>query len=853
MDERKLRTGLNVDEVREARAKYGTNALPAGHRAGFFRELAAAFGDPIIKILLLALGVNLIFALRTREWFEPVGIALAVFLATFISALSEYGSESAFRRLQAESAALRVRVRRSGAVQELSADELVMGDTVLLQAGDKVPADGALRAGGLSVDQSALNGESREAQKLPCGETRVWDLDSPGQLFRGTVVTAGEGVMEVLRLGAESFFGQSAGQLQQAPPPSPLRQRLGDLADKLARFGWAAALLVAAATLVQDLVLERPAVLTPAVLAPLLLHAALTALTVVVVAVPEGLPMMITVALSSNMVRMLRDRVLVRKLVGIETAGSMNILFTDKTGTLTTGQITAEGLLCGDGILRSPEQLAACPALAEWCALSGRCNTGAELSRDGVPLGGNSTDRALLALAAALPPVTAERRFYEPFTPDSKRSSCILTDGRGLVKGAWEQLLGTCRDCILPDGSRGSFDKAALTEAVKAQTAQGARAVALCAFDPRDAGYRTLIGVALLRDPLRPEAAPSVARLQRAGVQVVMLTGDAIDTAAALAGKCGILQQSGQVILTGAQLDELSDGELEALLPRLRVVCRALPAHKSRLVRAAQGLGLVCGMTGDGVNDAPALRAADVGFAMGSGTEVCKDAGDIILLDDNVSSIGAAVLYGRTIFRSIRRFLVFQLTLNLCAVGVSVAGPFIGVESPVTILQMLWLNIIMDTLAGLAFSGEPPRERYMERPPTDPKEPVLTRAMTAQIAGMGGYMLALCLVFLVFPPIRGLFRDEAAFLTGFFTLFVFAGLLGSLNARTDRRDLLAGLGQNPAFGLMALAGAVQLALVYYGGSLFRCVPLTGPELALTLALAATVLPADLLRKTLTRR
>jgi len=853
MDERKLRAGLNIDEVRAARAKYGTNALPAGRSAGFFRELAAAFGDPIIKILLLALAVNLLFALRTRQWFESVGIALAVFLATTISALSEYGSESAFRRLQAESAALRVRVLRSGAVCQLSADELVMGDMVLLGAGDKVPADGALRQGALTVDQSALNGESREAKKLPCGETRVWDLDSPGQLFRGTVVTAGEGTLEVLRLGAESFFGQSAGQLQEAPPPSPLRNRLGALADKLAVFGWCAAGLVAAATLVYDLVLEPPAAWTAQSLVPLLLHAALTALTVVVVAVPEGLPMMITVALSSNMVRMLRDRVLVRKLVGIETAGSMNILFTDKTGTLTTGRITAEGLLCGDGMLRDADRLRDCPELAKWCALSGRYNTGAALSAAGVPLGGNSTDRALLALAASLPAVTAERRFYEPFSPDSKRSACILTDGAGLVKGAWEQLLPGCRDCITADGRRVPFDRSALTAAVKKQTALGARALALCCFDPRNPEARTLIGIALLRDPLRPEAADSVRRLQGAGVQVVMLTGDGVDTAAAMASKCGILQESGQVILTGDQLEALSEAELCNLLPRLRVLCRALPAHKTRLVRAAQSLGLVCGMTGDGVNDAPALRAADVGFAMGSGTEVCKDAGDIILLDDNVASIGNAALYGRTIFRSIRRFLVFQLTLNLCAVGVSVAGPFIGVETPVTILQMLWLNIIMDTLAGLAFSGEPPRERYLQTPPIDPEEPVLTRAMAGQIAAMGGYMIALCLVFLTLPAIRAVFCSRDAFLTGFFTLFVFAGLLGSLNARTDRRDLLAGLGQNPAFALMALAGAVQLVLVYRGGSLFRCVPLTARELGLTLTLAATVLPADLIRKSLRRK
>ncbi|MBE6621306.1 MAG: HAD family hydrolase, partial [Ruminococcaceae bacterium] len=361
----------------------------------------------------------------------------------------------------------------------------------------------------------------------------------------------------------------------------------------------------------------------------------------------------------------------------------------------------------------------------------------------------------------------------------------------------------------------------------------------------------SLICALTLSDRLRPEAAEAVAKLQGAGVQVVMITGDSPDTAERIARSCGIVNHRTDLVLTGSELASLSDHQLKQLLPRLAVVARALPTDKSRLVRVSQELERVVGMTGDGINDAPALRRADIGFAMGSGAAVAKEAGDILILDDNLASIVKAVLYGRTIFKSIRKFITLQLTMNFCAVGVSMIGPFIGVNAPVTVVQMLWINLIMDTLGGLAFAGEAPLLSYLSERPKRRDEPILCRYMVNEILFLGGYTVGLCLLFLKHPAICSRFRstpDDLCHLTAFFALFIFASVFNCFNARTDRLRPFAGLSKNRAFlGIMAAVLVVQIVFVYLGGSVLRTMPLTASELALTAALALSVLPVEKLR------
>ena len=743
--------------------------------------------------------------------------------------------------------------------------DVVVGDLVLLQAGERVPADGLLLSGKLTVDQSPLNGESAEVEKRPAGaaEPKRWTPEGKNILLRGVLVTGGQGIMRVARVGDGTVYGSLARELQAGALESPLKARLGQLAGVISRMGYTAAGLIAFADLFNALVLDNnfclPVILetlrSPAALGAAVIHAALLAIAVVVVAVPEGLPMMIAVVLSSNMLRMKRDHVMVRKMVGIETAGSMNILFTDKTGTLTTGAMAVEGLILSDGWtarkLDRVENPRLRQALTEVCA--GCCEAQVV---NGKAVGGNATDRAVRIFAGG---ARVEADLVLPFDSGRKYAcarSCA--GGRLLFKGAPEVLLPRCSRTMDARGRIHAGVPAAVRRSLSDATGRAMRVLLLAVGqgDPETAEL-TFLGLLCLRDGLRPGVREAVAEVRRAGIQTVMITGDNRETALAVARETGIVTEPGDRVLTSGELARLSDGQLRQLLPKLRVVARALPGDKSRLVRAAQDLGLVAGMTGDGVNDAPALKKADVGFAMGSGTEVAREAGDIVILDDNFSSIARAVRYGRTIFRSIRKFLTFQLTMNLCAVGVSLIAPFIGIDTPVTVTQMLWVNIIMDTLGGLAFAGEPPLARYMEEPPKGRGEPILTRAMVGRILITGGYTIALCAAFLRLSWFRvrfGYLENETAFLTAFFTLFIFSGIFNAFNARTSRLNLLSGLGRNGAFVIiMAAVSAIQVLLVYFGGAVFRTTPLPLRDLLAAVGLAATVVPFDLLRKVLTRR
>ncbi len=878
--------GLTPAQVEQSRREFGSNELTMKKRRGFFRQFLDSFGDPIIKVLLAALAINIIFLFRNFEWYDSVGIAIAIFLATFVSTLSEYGSESAFAKLQEEAAKVKCRVRRSGVVTEVPIGDIVIGDIVLLQAGERIPADGVLIEGSLKVDQSALNGESREAEKLPGFDGDSRDLLSKSHLFRGSIVCSGEGVMRVLKVGDSTFYGHMAGEVQEETRESPLKIRLGQLAKTLSRIGYFAAALVAVADLVYSLFIKNSMNINktvqivtgqPAVFFEHILHAITLAITVVVVAVPEGLPMMITVVLSSNMRKMLKDNVLVRKLVGIETSGSLNILFTDKTGTITCGKLKVINFISGDGVeYGNPSKLKRKKDLWELVELSGYFNTGSTIS-GGKILGGNATDRALLKFVTPVNPPLVKKYTKTsgiPFDSANKFSAAtIAPNEKGLpnrqlvlIKGAPEKILPYCNRYYNESGKAVMLpSRLHLETKLKEMTGRAVRVLALAVSETpvTESGSFSsliLIGLVGIRDEIRPEAKSAVKQINEAGIQIVLITGDNRETAAAIAREVGLIpkdkSKDNEMILTSSELAALSDNEVKKRLHKLRVVARALPSDKSRLVRLAQEMGLVAGMTGDGINDAPALKRADVGFAMGSGTEVAKEASDIVILDDNIASIAKAVLYGRTIFKSIRKFIIFQLTMNFSAVGISIIGPFIGIDTPVTVIQMLWLNIIMDTLAGLAFAGEPPLEEYMCEPPKRREEPVLNRYMLHSILCMGVFMVVLCVLFLKLKYIRLLFRyanDQIYFMTAFFALFIFAGVFNCFNARTYRINLLAHIRRNPMFiFIMVLVAAVQLLLIYFGGSLFRTAGLTYSELRRVLMIAFLVVPVDCVRKLVLR-
>lgn len=856
-------TGLNNEEVAASRKKYGTNAISNKKKNSFFKLFIETLADPIIKILLIALAIKTIFLFHDFDWFETIGIVIAILVASLISSISEYGSESAFERLQEESSKINCKVKRNNSIQSLPIDDIVVGDIVLLQSGDKIPADGLIVSGEIDVDESSLNGEAIEV-------TKIGNLDN--KVYRGTVVYSKEALMQVKAVGNNTYYGKMTEELQETSPDSPLKLRLRKLAETISTIGYISAALVSFSYLFSEIVVQNnfqlPAILNTITNIPLMfkyiLYTLTLSVTIIVVAVPEGLPMMITLVLSSNMKKMLKSNVLVRKLVGIETAGSLNILFTDKTGTLTKGELEVVSFITGTGKeFISEKELPQNSQYVNYLKYACIYNNSSYYDDNHKPVGGNITDRAILEFIKTPLQKNIKKLKTTPFDSTKKYSSTILDlqEPTNFIKGAPDKILPLCTSYLTLDGKKRTLlAKDDIMNDIKRKTSNGIRAILLAYNDNyhyEELNRLTLIAILYLKDEVRKEAIEGLELVKKAGVQVVMITGDSKETALSIAKEMRLVTSDKDIVLTHQELENLSDENLKEMLPDLRIVARSLPQDKSRLVKISEELNLVTGMTGDGVNDAPALKKADVGFSMGGGSEVCKEASDIVILDDNFLSISNAILFGRTIFKSIRKFIIFQLTINLCAVSLSIIGPFIGIETPVTIVQMLWINMIMDTLAGIAFSYEPPLKSYMNEPPKKKEEPIINKYMYGEILFTGIYSSILCLIFLTSSTIRSFYRYDPTdkyFMTAFFALFIFMGIFNSFNARTTRINILSNIFKNKAFLIVTLIIViVQLYLIYYGGELFRAFGLTLKEIQITILLAATVIPIDWIRKLIVKR
>ncbi|MDR1471554.1 MAG: calcium-translocating P-type ATPase, PMCA-type [Synergistaceae bacterium] len=871
--------GLSGAQVEESRAKHGDNRLTEVEGEGFWRKLLNNFGDPMIKILCVALVINVIFAFMGQtEWYESAGIAVAVALATFVSTYSEYRNENAFQRLQEEASKIKCKTYRDGRIADISIDDIVVGDCVLLQAGDKIPADGAIVDGEIKADQSALNGESHEARKSPApsgvleDDGAPMDFLNPHKVFRGSVVCGGNAVMRVRSVGDRTVYGEIASELQaEDDRDSPLKVKLGHLARAISKFGYIGGATIAIAFLFQRIVIGSSFDLAQMTLycsnwLQLLddvVRAVMLAVIIIVMAVPEGLPLMIALVSALNMGKMLKDNVLVRKIIGIETAGSLNILFSDKTGTITKGQLEAVTFVDGRGAAYSaPTDVR--EGLRRILSLCIARNTNAVISRDekGMSvIGGNATERAVLAYGAPIftdADVTVTKSI--PFNSDNKYSASSVSGEYKLtlIKGAPEKIIARCGGCYDADGNRVplSLDKVEL-----AINDLASRAIRVLAFAVSDAeiegeslpeGGWTLVGIMGIRDEVRPESIGAIREVQSAGIQVVMITGDRRDTAIAIASEAGILKGGDDMVLTSDELAAMSDDEVKRGLGRIKVVARALPSDKSRLVRLAQDLNLVAGMTGDGVNDSPALKKADVGFAMGGGTEVAKEASDIVILDNNFASIDKAILYGRTIFNSIRKFIIFQLSINVSAVLISFAAPLLGMPNPLSITQILWVNLVMDTLAALAFGGEPALARFMREHPKRREESIVSRYMWSAIGTASLWTSAVGMFILLSPVARGWFRPDEGnryLLTGFFAFFIIMAVFNAFNARTERLNLLDNIGRNKGFWrVITLIVVIQVAMTYLGGAVLGCYGLTLREWAVVLACSFSIIPVDLARK-----
>lgn len=846
--------GLSDAEVIEARNKYGSNSIEAKNENHFFKLLIESFGDPIIKILLIALAVKVVFLFREFDWFETLGIFIAIFLASFISSLSEYGSGKAFNKLLEKNSEIHTRVIRNKKITNILVDDLVVGDLVMLSAGEAVSADGIIVKGEVTVDESSLTGESYEVSKKTVNN----QITEKNKLYKGSVVYSKECIMKITQVGNNTLYGNVAKQLGEQNPESPLKLRLRHLAKVISKMGYIAAFLVFFSYLLSVLVIsndfEVKAILNtlnnPILIIDYIIYGLTLAVTIIIVSVPEGLPMMVALVLSTNMKKLLKDNVLVRKLVGIETAGSLNLLLTDKTGTLTEGKLSVIGICDYDGKLYNNEvELLKYPQYANILAKALNLNNSSDIV-DNKVIGGNTTDQALKKFF--LNYEKEEIIFKEPFDSNLKYSSATTNDNY-YIKGAYEVILPKCKYYLDKNNRKHILKEPLEVEKIINKYTQKGMRVILLAYNNKPNDYElTFIGIVLIQDEIRIEAYEGVKLIKDAGIKVLLITGDALDTALVVGKTLKILEEN-DIALTSKEFNALSDEEVKEILPKLKLIARAKPNDKSRLVNIAQELNLVVGMTGDGVNDAPALKKADVGFAMGSGTEVAKEASDIVILDDNIRSISNAILFSRTIFKNIRKFIIFQLTVNICAMTLSIIGPFIGVSTPVTVMQMLWINMIMDTLAGLAFAYEGSNINFMKEKPKVKNEPIINNYMYGEIILTGFYSALLCILFLKIPFFKEIIRYDVNhyyFMTAFFALFIFIGIFNAFNARTKARNLLYNITSNKVFLIVFfLVTMIQIYLIYHGGTLFRTYGLTIKEFIIVILIAFSVIPFDLARKT----
>ena len=897
--------GIKESQAEELRKKFGSNAIKPKEKKTFRKILwETVAGDAIIKILIFALVINAVFAvLGYVKYYEPMGIFVALVLATVLGAVSEFSAEGQFRSLQEKASRIYVKVYRDGKLKEILIDDIVKGDYILLQSGDKVPCDGYLFEGSAELNLAALNGETKPAKKF-VRENTDWEtywagnedneedspLLNPYKLFREAVVSDGKAVMIAHKVGAETLIGKTASQ-DTEEPESPLSLKLNNLAKQISVFGYIASALVIIFIMLADIktsgglgsyfVLAN----TGRILADLL-DAVIMAIIIIVVAVPEGLPLMTMLVLSLNMKKLLSDNVLVRKLTGIETAGSLNVLYSDKTGTITKGVL--EVVTFFGGSLKNYDSFSDIPhPVREKISLAINCNSSCQIDTDenGTPfaIGGNHTEKAV-SLWAYNTEFTHNIEKKETVLFNSKHkfsAQRVKGDFNGvLIKGAPE-VVKNCHWCIDPKGNKKLITKdmaEAFVSKIDALASKQIRVLAIAICDEEVGEFThenilgaklTLLGFVGIRDDIRKEAAPAVKRLQGAGVQVIMITGDRKETAQAIAKEVGIIKNDTDIVLTSYELNQMSDEEVLKIIPRLRVIARALPQDKFRLVGLTQSLGNVVGMTGDGVNDAPALERSDVGFGMGSGTETAKEAANIVILDDNISSIAKAVLYGRTIFNSIRRFIVFQLTVNVSAVLVNLLGPVLSslinnshlkevLNQPLTVTQMLWVNLVMDTIAAIAFGLEATQERYMREKPKRRDENIISKSMLFAILFDGCYLTLASFLLFVVPYIWYMLTgdhavdtvDEAKyFTTVFFTFYIFSIIFNMFNSRTESPNVLQNMKHNPGFlAVVACIFLIQIFLIYFGGPIFSCYGLECIHILWILGLSFFIVPIDILRK-----
>ncbi len=865
-----LMKGLSDSQVNDSKAKYGTNELAKKESESLWSMFIGAFDDIWIKVLCAALVLKIVLAVLgmfvpalsgENDVVEIISIIIAIGLATGFSTLSEYRNASRSEALQEEYNKTYAKVMRNGKLVNILTSEIVKGDTILVQSGDKVPVDGILFEGHIKVSQAALNGESRDENKTAADtmdDAESTDYASASKVFMGSVVTSGEGYMVATVIGDQSELGKINKALTDSDEEEERKDtsslKLEVVAAGIGKLGVSAAVIAGVLHVVLNLVRANEAATVVSVLL-LAAEAVMLMASIVIMAVPEGLPMMNSLVQSMNTEAMYKKNILVSHKAAFSDSAYMNVLFSDKTGTITQGNLSLVEFITGDGkIVDSIKNSEFIEAIT--------LNNLAKVSSEGKAIGSNNMDRALLSYALNngyddSKNDTDKVEDISGFDSEKKCATVTLKDGLVYWKGATENIIEQVTHYMLPDGEEKEFtaeDKKIVEEQM---LAEAKRTMKLLSVAKISNGKTVLMAVLCLRDNVRTDAVETVEILNHAGIQVVMVTGDAEETATAIAKEAGILKnEKKDVVLTHEELEKMSDEELKKVLPDLRVVSRAKPLDKKRLVSMSQQLENVCGMTGDGVNDAPALKQADIGFAMGDGTAVAQEAGDVVILNNSLTSIKDCVLNSRTMAKSVGKFLIFQLTVNISTLLMNIIAPILGWTEPFSIVQILWINLIMDTLAAMAFGGEPILDRYMEDQPAKRTDNILTTYIKSAI-GTSAIFITLGSI-LILENIAGITSfvtpadcadPELYEKTFMFAFFIYSIIFNSLNTRSEKYNLFEHISENKNFiRVMGAIFILQTIIIQIGGKVFDTTMLNVKALLVSMVLAVLIIPVDLIRK-----
>lgn len=858
-------TGLTNEQVQESRSTYGSNKLPEKKLKtswDFFKE---TFSDRLNQILIAMMVVFTILAVSGQGSFsEPLGIFVVLLAIAVISTRTGLKSQKSTKELKDKTSIHYCNVLRDGEVKHINTDDIVVGDIVLIESGEAIYADGYLIEGKISVDNSVLNGESKECKKhvVPdfeyVGKDNVTgdDYVDTNSLFAGATVVDGQGKMIVMKVGVNTVNGKTITSMNEIEETkTSLEIQLDDLAGAISKFGTIGAIFIAVASLVSNIMLmggmNEFLSLGWLPIVSKVLTILTTALTIVVAAVPEGLPLIISLITSQNAKRMLDHNVLAKHTNKIPEAGNIQLLCTDKTGTLTKGMLQPVHNITLDGL----EVDIAHTSVKDLFFNNVCLNTTAMFDNEGKIVGGNATERALLGMVnkdvySVRSAVSVVNR--KSFNSAYKYSAVEVEGGVTYYKGAPEKLLAVAKHCVDNDGNVVEINHEDVKNKISAFTTKAMRVIATGYSQsplgddlPED---MVIISLVAIRDDVREEVPEAVRKMHGAGVQVMMVTGDVIETARAIAEDAGLITSETDISMSAIDFDKLSDEEAKAKLPYIKVIARATPQTKLRIVKLAQELGMCVGMTGDGTNDSPALKAADVGFSMGSGTDVCKEAGDIIITDDNFVSIANAVMLGRTFMHNVMKFLKFQLPINVSLVILSIIySLFFGMEA-IAAVQILIINIVMDSLNSLSFGGEPPKPEYMKEQPIPKGSKLLSKETIAQI---GISVLTFMAIFGItaIPAVRNLFGSEEMYATARFAMLVVMATVNGFNIRTNSMNLFKGIKNNTMFVKIAItifAGIILLC--QFGGEMLHCVPLNLTQWMVIFALSLLVVPVDLIRK-----